>query len=82
MRLYQKERTDPPIPRNMPPIAGKIMWARQLYRKIQEPMESFQGYKEILRTDEAKKIVKNYNKTAKVLIEFELLYHQGRFREP
>ena len=77
MRLYQKERTNPPIPRNMPPIAGKIMWARQLYRKIQEPMESFQGYEQVLKTEEAKKIVKNYNKTAKVLIEYELLYHQG-----
>lgn len=40
-RQYQKFREDPLIPRDMPPISGKIMWARQLFRKIQEPMEVF-----------------------------------------
>ncbi len=36
-----KQREDPPIPRDMPPVAGKIAWARQLSRKLQEPMEIF-----------------------------------------
>lgn len=77
MRLYQKQKQNPPIARNMPPIAGKIAWARQLFRKIQEPMEAFQAYPNIFKEEDAKKIVKNYNKTAKVLIEFEVLYHQA-----
>ena len=38
LQLYQKYREDPPIQRDMPPIAGKIAWARQLTRKIQTPM--------------------------------------------
>ena len=58
-------------------MIGKIAWARQLFRKIQEPMEYFQKYPEVLKEEEAKKIVKNYNKTAKVLIEYEVLYHQA-----
>jgi len=56
---------------------GKISWARQLFRKIQSPMEHFQKYSAIFKRDEAKKIVKNYNKTAKVLLEYEMLYHQA-----
>ena len=36
-----KHKDDPPIPRDMPPVAGKISWARQLFRRIQEPMEIF-----------------------------------------
>lgn len=34
-----KER--PSIPRNMPPVAGKIAWIRQLLHKIEYPMLIF-----------------------------------------
>ena len=37
----------------------------------------FQKYPTILQNPEAKKVIKNYNKLAKVLLEFELLYHQA-----
>lgn len=40
-------------------------------------MEAFQKYENLLKEEQAKKIVKNYNKTAKVLIEFEVRYHQA-----
>lgn len=76
-KIYQRHRNEPPIAWDLPPIAGKIAWARQMYRRIQEPMEMFQKYPTILQTPEAKKIIKNYNKLAKVLLEFEVLYHQA-----
>ena len=31
-KLYQKSKASPPIPRNLPPISGKVAWVRQLYR--------------------------------------------------
>ena len=34
-KLYQRNKTDPPIARDLPPVAGKITWARQLFRRIQ-----------------------------------------------
>ena len=34
-RLYQKQKDSPPLHRNMPPIAGNIVWARQLYRQVE-----------------------------------------------
>ena len=40
-------------------------------------MEYLQNYPEILQADESKRIVRNYNKVAKVLLEFEVLYHQA-----
>ncbi|KAF4790048.1 hypothetical protein TURU_143619 [Turdus rufiventris] len=46
-KLYQKEKENPPIPRNIPP------------------------------TMEMKKVIKNYNKMAAVLLEFELIYHRA-----
>ncbi len=62
-------------------FSGKIAWARQLFRRIQEPMEVFQQHPVILQGIEAKKIIKNYNKLAKVLLEFEVLYHRGWLRQ-
>ncbi|KAK7469850.1 hypothetical protein BaRGS_00036128, partial [Batillaria attramentaria] len=80
-RIYQKNKADPPVARDLPPVAGKIAWARQLFRRIQEPMEVFQQHPVILQTNEAKKIIKNFNKLAKVLLEFEMLYHRGWLRQ-
>ena len=48
-KFYQKGKEDPPILRNVPPIAGKIVWARQLYRRIEQPMRAFKAKPEILK---------------------------------
>ncbi|XP_046353935.2 dynein axonemal heavy chain 5-like isoform X1 [Haliotis rufescens] len=79
-KIYQKNKGDPIVPRNLPPIAGRIAWARQLYRKIELPMKVFKSKPEILKHAEAKKIIRNFNKMAGVLLEYELLYHRGWFR--
>lgn len=76
-RNYTKQKMDPPIGRDLPPVAGKILWARQLYRRIQEPMDLFQEPPGVLATPEAKRIIRNYNRVARVLLEFEMLYHSG-----
>ena len=76
-KLYQKFKQEPPIPRNLPPVSGRIAWSRQLYRKIEHPMRVFKKKPELLKHPEAKKIVRNYNKMAGVLLEYEMLYHRG-----
>ncbi|XP_052816057.1 dynein axonemal heavy chain 5-like isoform X6 [Mya arenaria] len=81
-RIYQKNKNEPPVARDLPPIAGKISWSRQLFRRIQEPMEVFQQQPKLLENAaESKKIIKSYNKLAKVLLEFELLYYRGWLRQ-
>ncbi|XP_078695417.1 dynein axonemal heavy chain 5-like [Branchiostoma floridae x Branchiostoma belcheri] len=76
-KAYQKFKDNPAIPRNLPPVAGKIAWARQLYRKIETPMQYFKKKPDIMRTAEAKKAIRSYNKMATVLLEFEMLYHRA-----
>uniref|UniRef100_A0A8C8BAJ8 Dynein axonemal heavy chain 5 n=1 Tax=Otus sunia TaxID=257818 RepID=A0A8C8BAJ8_9STRI len=76
-KIYTRQKQDPPLARNLPPIAGKILWARHLFRRIQEPMESFQQHPAVLQTPDGKRIIRNYNKVAKVLVEFEVIYHRG-----
>ncbi|XP_057691021.1 dynein axonemal heavy chain 5 isoform X3 [Corythoichthys intestinalis] len=75
--LYMKQKLDPPIGRDLPPVSGRIMWARQLYGRIQGPMDMFQKQTGVLSIPEAKKIIRNYNRVATVLLEYEILYHQS-----
>lgn len=48
-RIYQNEKSEPMVTRNLPPIAGRISWARQLYRRIEGPMRVFRQKPEILK---------------------------------
>lgn len=75
-KIYTKQKHDPPLARNLPPIAGKILWARHLFHRIQEPMKSFQQHPAVLQTSDGKRIIRNYNKVAKVLVKFEVIYHR------
>jgi dynein heavy chain len=77
-RVYQSEKEDPSIGRNLPPLAGRIVWARQLFARIEGPMSVFQtACADLLKAPDAKKIIKSYNKLGHVLMEFEMLYHRG-----
>ena len=73
-KTYEKFKNNPPLQRNASPVAGNIMWSRQLLRRIEEPMKKFSSNKSIMATKESKKIVKTYNRVAKALIEFETLW--------
>ncbi|XP_054476940.1 dynein axonemal heavy chain 5 isoform X2 [Anoplopoma fimbria] len=76
-RIYMKQKLEPPIGRDLPVVAGRIMWARQLSSRIQGPMDLFQQHPGVLSTPEAKRIIKNFNRVARVLLEFEILYHNS-----
>jgi len=76
-QLYDKEKQDPPIPRNLPPVAGNITWCRHLLKRIEEPMKQFESNQNVLAGKEAKRIIKMYNKVAKTLVAFEYLWYQA-----
>uniref|UniRef100_A0AAZ3S0U6 AAA+ ATPase domain-containing protein n=1 Tax=Oncorhynchus tshawytscha TaxID=74940 RepID=A0AAZ3S0U6_ONCTS len=78
MQLYQIHREDPPLARNMPPIAGKVLWIRQNNTICEHFL---QKNSEILSSPEGKDVVRMYNRTAAVFVEFELLYHRAWMRE-
>ncbi|NXR60449.1 DYH8 protein, partial [Rhadina sibilatrix] len=80
-KLYQTQKDDPPLARNMPPIAGKILWVRQLFRRVNEPISYFHKHSDILASPEGKAVVQSYNKLAYVLVEFEVVYHDAWMKE-
>lgn len=36
---YERHKMRPPLPRNAPRVAGHILWARQLLRRVDAPMK-------------------------------------------
>ncbi|XP_048203785.1 dynein axonemal heavy chain 8 isoform X1 [Perognathus longimembris pacificus] len=80
-KLYHSQKEDPPLARNMPPIAGKILWVRQLYRRINEPINYFFKNSDILSSNEGKAVIRQFNKISYVLVEFEVVYHTAWVKE-
>lgn len=77
-RLYERQKAAPPLLRNAPPVTGNILWAKQLLRRIEEPMRRFKTHSSLMsNSKEAKKIVRTYNKVARALVEFETLWHSA-----
>lgn len=48
------------------------MWARQLYRRLEKSMQAMQAHKEWMRTIDARKVIRVYNKVAACLMEYEV----------
>lgn len=72
---YERDKGSPPLERDAAPTAGNIAWARQLLRRVEEPMKKFSRHGRLMATKEARKIVRSYNKIARTIIEFETLWH-------
>lgn len=76
-QLYEKLKQNPPIPRNLPPVAGNITWSRHLLKRIEEPMKQFEVNQNVLTGKDAKKIIKMYNKIARTLVAFEFTWYKA-----
>ncbi|XP_025829635.1 dynein heavy chain 8, axonemal [Agrilus planipennis] len=77
---YNEDRRDPILPRNMPPVSGRIMWIRQLYARMEEPMEIFRPKTRVMRHRKSQKCIQLFNALACVFVHYEQVYHQGWYR--
>ncbi|VDN11886.1 unnamed protein product [Dibothriocephalus latus] len=64
---------NPPLERNMPYFAGRIAWARNYYRRLEEPMNVIcQMAAKILLSPEGQELVSSYNDVAGHLVAYEI----------
>jgi dynein heavy chain len=77
-RLYQASREDPTLARDMPPMAGRVFWARQLFKRIERVMAWVQNTcPQALLDKAAGKLIKLYNKLGKAFLDYELAYYNA-----
>ena len=62
-RVFTDQKGNPPIVRNMPVEAGKIIWARHLFQKITGPITLFP--ENVINSTEIKKYYGGYNTLGK-----------------
>lgn len=63
---YNSKKQNPPLSRDLPPVASKIAWSRQLYHHISQPVKVFQKNVELMKQPETRKSIKFFNKLAQV----------------
>ncbi|XP_034939850.1 dynein heavy chain 8, axonemal [Chelonus insularis] len=76
---YNEDRSSPPLPRNTPPVAGRILWIRQLYKRIETPMNIFRQREKVITHEKMQKCIKMYNALLKVFVHYEVIYHKAWF---
>ncbi|XP_050681188.1 dynein axonemal heavy chain 8 isoform X2 [Leptidea sinapis] len=74
---YNEERENPELPRNMPPVAGRVMWIRFYNKNIKGPMKEFMQHHEVITHMNTQRCIKIYNVMKIVFTEFELIYHSA-----
>ncbi|XP_059171726.1 dynein axonemal heavy chain 8-like [Physella acuta] len=75
-KMYEREKDDPNIQRNVPPISGKIFWLRQILNNIAKPIFMLQHYRpSVMKSKPGRKIMYRYNKFVYMLVKTEVILH-------
>lgn len=54
-------------------MSGKVLWAHQLLKHMEQPMNLIKVHESLLQTAHGRAVVKKYNKMALVLTEYEIV---------
>ncbi|XP_064087416.1 LOW QUALITY PROTEIN: dynein axonemal heavy chain 5-like [Macrobrachium nipponense] len=76
-KIYNRQCESPPQLRGLPPVAGKIQWARSLFLHLEEPMMFFKEHPVLLKIPEGKEAVRKSNRIGKLLFQYELAYYDA-----
>lgn len=71
LKLFRKQRDDPPLPRNFPPIAGRIKWCRSLECHLSELVNNVSNHPVLQTLPQTKDLENRYNSVKIILAEYE-----------
>ncbi|XP_076264175.1 dynein axonemal heavy chain 5-like [Rhynchophorus ferrugineus] len=74
---YNEERQAPQLPRNMPPVSGRIMWIRHFYSRISEPMDIFKTKTRVMRHRKVQKCIQLFNAMSMCFVHYENIFHDS-----
>ncbi|KAK9893078.1 hypothetical protein WA026_023570 [Henosepilachna vigintioctopunctata] len=75
--IYNEERQTPLLAHNITPVAGRIMWIRQFYKRIEEPMMIFKKKSRVIKHRKVQKCIQMFNSLSMVFVHYEKMYHEG-----
>lgn len=71
MKLFRREKENPPLPRHFPPIAGRIKWARSLHAHLEDLAKSVSGHPVLRVLPQTSELMRKYNSVSAVLKAYE-----------
>ncbi|KAH9515002.1 Dynein heavy chain 10, axonemal [Bulinus truncatus] len=69
--LFMEHKSNPPVYRNYPPVAGAIYWCRSLFHRIKASIIRFNTMAEMMSTDIGKMATVKYVSVAKNMRKYE-----------
>ena len=77
-KLFEENKHSPPIPRNTPPVAGAIIWARSIFGRIKAPIDQFKQNEDLLKSESGIEVTNKYIGLCKKL---EREYEDTKFEQ-
>ncbi|XP_066590394.1 dynein axonemal heavy chain 5 [Prorops nasuta] len=71
LKLFKRQRDDPPLPRHMPPIAGRLTWANSLKVHLDELAASVCSHPVLKNLPSTADLIKRYNHSLTVLGQYQ-----------
>ena len=71
LKLFKKQRDDPPLDRNFPPLAGRIKWCRSLQSHVKELISNITSHPILANHPVTKDLENRSNSIKAVLAEYE-----------
>ncbi|XP_011504753.1 PREDICTED: dynein heavy chain 5, axonemal [Ceratosolen solmsi marchali] len=72
LKLFKRQRDDPPLPRHLPPIAGRLIWASSLKIHLDELATSVSNHPVLKTLTTTVDLVKRYNHTVSVITQYQM----------
>ncbi|KAI7812536.1 putative dynein heavy chain 10 [Triplophysa rosa] len=70
--LFVKQKDNPPLIKNQPPVAGAIYWERSLMDRMTSPIQRFMEMKEMMESEEGKAVKAKYAEVASRMRDYEM----------
>ena len=81
VHTFKRQQGNPPVVRNYPAASGKIYWVRSLVFHLRTTIEKFELKDTLKRMPEYRKLVRQYNDTGVLLMQYELRIQESWNRQ-
>ena len=69
-KMFQEQKSDPPVNKCQPPVAGAIAWERSLFHRIKHTIIRFQTEHDMMNTEMGKQVCGHFSLILKLSFQF------------